>query len=37
MLQLYNPNEYWIKGGMRYKDQFRHNKNYQLQELMLID
>lgn len=37
MSSLYNPNQYWIEHGKKYKEQFEYNKNYRLQETMLID
>jgi trans-aconitate methyltransferase len=33
----YDPNEYWIEHGKTYKQQFRYNKKFELQEKMLID
>jgi len=33
----YIPNEYWFERGKKYKDEFRHNKNSELQEGILID
>jgi len=33
----YLPNEYWSKHGRTYKDEFRYNKNFELQEKILID
>jgi SAM-dependent methyltransferase len=33
----YLPNEYWSKHGRTYKDEFRYNKNFVLQEKILID
>jgi len=33
----YIPHEYWFKHGKTYKDEFRYNKNFELQEKMLID
>ena len=37
MLPTYIPNEYWLKRGKVYKEQFKYNKKFQLQENMLID
>jgi len=37
MIPLYNPNEYWVECGKKYKERFEYNKKYQLQETMLID
>lgn len=37
MSTLYDPNQYWIERGKKYKEQFEYNKNYKLQETMLID
>src|SRR6478752_4696518 len=33
----YNPQHYWTEQGKRYKEQFRYNKKFELQEQMLID
>lgn len=33
----YVPYEYWFKHGKTYKDEFRYNKSFQLQEKILID
>ena len=33
----YIPHEYWFKHGRTYKDEFRYNKNFELQEKILID
>lgn len=33
----YNPQQYWTEQGKIYKEQFRYNKNFKLQEQMLID
>jgi SAM-dependent methyltransferase len=33
----YNPQQYWTEQGKTYKEQFRYNKNFELQEQMLID
>ena len=33
----YIPHEYWFKHGKTYKDEFRYNKNFELQEKILID
>jgi SAM-dependent methyltransferase len=33
----YNPQQYWTEQGKTYKEQFRYNKNFKLQEQMLID
>jgi SAM-dependent methyltransferase len=33
----YNPQHYWTEQGKTYKDQFRYNKKFELQEQMLID
>ena len=33
----YIPHEYWFKHGKTYKKEFRHNKNFELQEKILID
>ena len=32
----YIPHEYWFKHGKTYKDEFRYNKNFELQEKILI-
>jgi trans-aconitate methyltransferase len=37
MSPLYNPNQYWIERGKKYKEQFEYNKTYRLQEIMLIE
>jgi ubiquinone/menaquinone biosynthesis C-methylase UbiE len=33
----YNPGQYWAEQGKTYKEQFRYNKKFELQEQMLID
>jgi len=33
----YIPHEYWFNHGKTYKKEFRHNKNFELQEKILID
>ena len=33
----YIPAEYWVEHGKTYKDEFRYNKNFELQEKILID
>jgi SAM-dependent methyltransferase len=33
----YNPQQYWTEHGKTYKEQFRYNKKFELQEQMLID
>jgi len=33
----YIPHEYWFKHGKTYKAEFRYNKNFELQEKILID
>ena len=33
----YVPREYWLKHGRTYKDDFRYNKLFELQESVLID
>jgi trans-aconitate methyltransferase len=33
----YIPHEYWFNHGKTYKKQFRYNKNFELQEKILID
>src|SRR2546426_10727046 len=33
----YIPHEYWFKHGKTYKEDFRYNKNFELQEKILID
>ena len=33
----YNPHEYWYEHGKTYKEQFRYNKNFELQESIVID
>src|SRR5437762_5651737 len=33
----YNPKHYWTEQGKTYKEQFRYNKKFELQEQMLID
>ena len=33
----YRPHEYWFEHGKTYKDEFRYNKNFELQEKILID
>lgn len=33
----YNPQHYWTEQGKTYKEQFRYNKKFELQEQMLID
>lgn len=33
----YNPTDYWIQRGRTYKDTFRHNKEFRLQEKMLME
>lgn len=33
----YVPGEYWLKHGRTYKDDFRYNKLFELQERVLID
>ena len=33
----YVPHEYWLKHGKTYKDEFRYNKNFELQEKILIN
>jgi SAM-dependent methyltransferase len=32
----YNPTEYWIQQGRTYKDKFNYNKEFRLQEKMLL-
>jgi len=34
---VYNPPEYWYKHGKTYKEQFQYNKNFELQESLVID
>lgn len=34
---VYNPHEYWYKHGKTYKEQFRYNKNFELQESLILD
>jgi SAM-dependent methyltransferase len=34
---VYNPHEYWYEHGKTYKEQFRYNKNFELQESLVID
>ena len=34
---VYNPHEYWYKHGKTYKEQFRYNKNFELQESIVLD
>lgn len=36
-IPTYNPQQYWTEQGKAYKEQFRYNKNFELQEQMLID
>lgn len=33
----YIPQEYWLRHGKTYKKEFRYNKNFRLQERILID
>src|SRR6266487_6966424 len=33
----YIPHEYWFNHGKTYKKEFRYNKNFELQEKILID
>jgi SAM-dependent methyltransferase len=33
----YIPSEYWSERGKKYKDEFRYNKNFELQERTLLD
>src|ERR1044072_8708381 len=33
----YVPKEYWLKEGKTYKDRFRYNKNFELQERILLE
>jgi len=33
----YIPNEYWFERGKKYKEEFRYNKNSELQERVLLD
>src|ERR1051326_1560347 len=33
----YNPQQYWTEQGKTYKEQFRYNKKFELQEQMLIN
>jgi len=33
----YIPHEYWFSHGKTYKKEFRYNKNFELQEKILID
>ncbi|PWU78942.1 MAG: hypothetical protein DLM72_19860 [Candidatus Nitrosopolaris wilkensis] len=33
----YIPHEYWVSHGKTYKKEFRYNKNFELQEKILID
>ena len=33
----YIPQEYWFRHGKTYKEEFRYNKNFELQEKILID
>lgn len=34
---MYAPKKYWLEAGKTYKDLFRYNKNFKLQERMLLD
>ena len=34
---VYNPQKYWYEHGKTYKEQFRYNKNFELQESLVID
>jgi len=34
---VYKPHEYWYEHGKTYKEQFRYNKNFELQESLVID
>ncbi|MBV9179659.1 MAG: class I SAM-dependent methyltransferase [Nitrososphaeraceae archaeon] len=36
-ISTYNPQQYWTEQGKTYKEQFRYNKDFRLQEQMLID
>jgi SAM-dependent methyltransferase len=36
-IPTYNPQQYWTEQGKTYKEKFRYNKNFELQEQMLID
>ena len=36
-MMSYIPREYWLKHGRTYKDDFRYNKLFELQERVLID
>ena len=36
-MSSYDPKTYWIEQGKVYRDRFQYNKNYDLQERMLID
>jgi len=33
----YIPNEYWSERRKKYKEEFRYNKNFELQERILLD
>ena len=34
---VYNPHDYWYEHGKTYKEQFRYNKNFELQESLVIE
>ena len=34
---VYDPHEYWYEHGKTYKEQFRYNKNFDLQEKLVVD
>jgi SAM-dependent methyltransferase len=36
VLTSYNPTDYWIRRGRTYKDSFKYNENYRLQEELLL-
>ena len=36
-IPTYNPQQFWTEQGKTYKEQFRYNKKFELQEQMLID
>jgi SAM-dependent methyltransferase len=34
---VYNPHDYWYEHGKTYREQFRYNKNFELQESLVIE